>query len=813
MKSKLFALAAAVSLVFGAAATAGTLEPSLQHAMTQVDLGVDLPVIVQFAEQVDKAALRAEANRLAKALYPDNPKKRKKARRKLLRKMLVDALKDQAKDSKKQVKDFLKSHKENRKVKLLWARNGVVGDVPAYLLEELAAQPGVEEVKLDARVQGPGPSTPPTAPTYWNLPATGVQELWNLGHTGTGVVVATLDTGVDASHPDLGPKWRGGPNDWFDPHGEHASPADINGHGTQVMGLIVGGSAIYYQIGMAPDAQWIAAKIFDDSNQATLGGIHEAYQWVLDPDGNSATDDAPDIVNNSWDLANAVNQCNQEFAEDLALLTASDIATVFAGGNYGPNPETSVSPANDPAVLAVGGVDSALNIDVQSSRGPGACDGGVFPHLVAPGEAVLTADLVPIYYNFVSGTSFAVAHVAGGMAVLKGAFADASASQLRASLIDTTADLGAPGPDDTYGHGMIDLAAAYARLEAELGGSPGSLQFGAADYSVDEGVASLTVTVTRTGGSTGEVSVDYATSDGTAIADADYRVVPGTLTLLDGEVSGSFTVTILDDSLVEGDEAFSVTLTNAAGATLGSPTDAQVIIIDDDVLDGDGDGVSDALDLCPNTPAGETVDADGCSAGQLDADADGVIDALDQCPNTPAGEPVGADGCSASQLDSDGDGVSDALDGCPGTLVGTAVDAVGCPVGPVDADGDGFAADQDCNDGDATVYPGAPEIPHDGLDQDCNGVDLTIDVTRARYVVGQDKLVILATSSLNAGAGLRTTIGLQNGGTVDKPLNWNNSNSRWQKTLKPFSTNFGSAPNSVTVYGPEGEVTVSVELR
>ncbi len=110
---------------------------------------------------------------------------------------------------------------------------------------------------------------------------------------------------------------------------------------------------------------------------------------------------------------------------------------MFAGGNYGPDPDTSVSPANDPAVLAVGAVDSGFNVDVLSSRGAGACDGGVFPSLVAPGDSVLTADRVPIFYNIVSGTSFAVAHVAGGMAVLKSAFPDATVTEIEASLIDT----------------------------------------------------------------------------------------------------------------------------------------------------------------------------------------------------------------------------------------------------------------------------------------------------------------------------------------------------------------------------------------
>ena len=678
MNSKLLVISAAVLLALGSAATAGTLAPTLAHALAQGDTQGDVPVIVQFAERVDKAALRGEASRLAQAAYPDDPQKRKKERRKLLRKMLVNALKDQAKGSKQLVKDFLKSHKADRTLKLLWARNSVAGDLPAYLLEELATLPGVEEVKVDATLQGPGPSAPPTAPTDWNLDATGVRSLWQMGYTGLGAVVATLDTGVDSSHPDLGPKWRGGTNSWYDPNGQHASPADVNGHGTQVMGLIVGGSSIYYQLGMAPDAQWIAAKIFNDANQATLSGIHSSYQWLLDPDGNPATDDAPDIVNNSWDLTGTVNRCNQEFAADLALLSVADIAVVFAGGNYGGGSGSSVSPANDPSVLAVGSVDSGRNIDAQSSRGPGACDGGIYPQLVAPGDTVLTADRMPLTYNYVSGTSFAVAHVAGAMAVLKGAVAGASATQLRAALIDGARDLGASGPDDTYGHGLLDLPAAYDRLMADLGGSPGSLQLNAESYSLDENVAGLTVTVTRTGGSRGDVSVDYATADGTATAGEDYAAASGTLNLADGEVSRSFTLTILDDSLVEGDETLTVTLSNPVGGSLGTSSVAQVTVLDDDVLDGDGDGVSDALDLCPGTPAGAAVDANGCSASQLDADADGVSDALDQCPATPAGEAPDASGCSASQRDGDGDGVSDALDQCPGTPAGEPVDAVGC---------------------------------------------------------------------------------------------------------------------------------------
>lgn len=96
--------------------------------------------------------------------------------------------------------------------------------------------------------------------------------------------------------------------------------------------------------------------------------------------------------------------------------------------------------------------------------------------------------------------------------------------------------------------------------------------------------------------------------------------------------------------------------------------------------DSDNDGVDDRNDLCPDTPAGVTVDEFGCP---LDTDKDGVPDYLDKCPDTPAGVQVDKTGCPK---DSDQDGVPDYLDKCPDTPAGIAVDANGCPP---DEDGDG----------------------------------------------------------------------------------------------------------------------------
>ena len=317
---------------------------------------------------------------------------------------------------------------------------------------------------------------------------------------------------------------------------------------------------------------------------------------MLDPDGDPLTDDSPDIVNNSWAFANTVDQCVQEFQADLALLRESEITVVFSGGNFGAAPDTSVSPANDTSVLAVGSVDVDMNIANSSSRGAGACDGGIYPQIVAPGVSVQTLAPVPTYINVLSGTSFAAPHISGGMALLKGAFPDATVSQLESAVLVSATDLGAAGADNDFGYGLLDLVGAYDWLTANVGGE-GSLQLESATYSLDESVAILDITVTRTGGSTGSVTVDYATSDGTATAGEDYTATSGTLTFLDGEITQTISIPLLDDTVFEGDEDFSVSLSVVTGgATLGTPDIGAITIVDDE-LSGPPEAVADTIYL------------------------------------------------------------------------------------------------------------------------------------------------------------------------------------------------------------------------
>jgi hypothetical protein len=111
---------------------------------------------------------------------------------------------------------------------------------------------------------------------------------------------------------------------------------------------------------------------------------------------------------------------------------------------------------------------------------------------------------------------------------------------------------------------------------------PGMLALSATTYSVDEGGGTVTITVQRTGGSEGTVTVNYATTNGTATAPGDYTATSGTLTFGSGVTQQTFHIPIVDDTMREAAETFTIALSGATGgATLGTAT-ATVTITDNE---------------------------------------------------------------------------------------------------------------------------------------------------------------------------------------------------------------------------------------
>lgn len=114
-------------------------------------------------------------------------------------------------------------------------------------------------------------------------------------------------------------------------------------------------------------------------------------------------------------------------------------------------------------------------------------------------------------------------------------------------------------------------------------GTQGVLQFSSANYMGDEASGSVTITVTRTGGALGTVSVPFTASAGTATTGNDFVPTNGVLTFNNGQSSRTFAVRLVDNSAIEPSETVQLTLGTPTGTSLGTPASATLTIVDDDV--------------------------------------------------------------------------------------------------------------------------------------------------------------------------------------------------------------------------------------
>jgi hypothetical protein len=158
---------------------------------------------------------------------------------------------------------------------------------------------------------------------------------------------------------------------------------------------------------------------------------------------------------------------------------------------------------------------------------------------------------------------------------------------LNGGTITYTPAAGFSGPD-AFTYTVQDAAGntstATVNVTVTAQASAGSLQFSKATYTAAENAGSATITVIRTGGSAGTVTVAYATADGSAHAGVNYTATSNTLTFGPGETSKTFSVPVRADGLVT--DGLTVTLTlsqSGGGASLGSPVTATLTITDSDL--------------------------------------------------------------------------------------------------------------------------------------------------------------------------------------------------------------------------------------
>ncbi len=347
-----------------------------------------------------------------------------------------------------------------------WIFNGFIADLAPAAVRRVAAHPAVALVRHADPIAPPrvAPAERPPAQAQaseWNIAKINAPEAWARGYRGQGVVIGGMDTGVRLEHPDLNPRYLGGAHAWNDPFEEHATPYDADGHGTHTMGTILGGDASGKDIGVAPDANWIAARMWSDGGFSSLDVTQELFQWFLDPDGDPQSDDAPRAVSNSWGFD--YDGCLIDFRRDVLAWRAAGILPVFASGNSGPGEGSSESPGNYPETFSVGATDSSDRIAGFSGRGPSDCDESwIKPDISAPGVSVRSA--VGGGWQSWSGTSMATPHVAGAAAILLSADPTLTVEELEELMKIGSLDLGDAGPDHDFGYGRLDVDAALQEL-------------------------------------------------------------------------------------------------------------------------------------------------------------------------------------------------------------------------------------------------------------------------------------------------------------------------------------------------------------
>ncbi len=370
-----------------------------------------------------------------------------------------------------------------------WITNCVRMDATKGVILEIAARRDVMSVYYNYPIELIRPEAvgAPVDPRGGRSPELGVQavrapEVWAMGITGDGILVSTLDTGVDGNHPALASRWRGldpqyaGHPEWawFDPVTNTTFPRAWGSHGTHTMGTVCGG-APGNEVGVAPGAQWIHAAVIDRvSLWQTVTDAILAFQWLIDPDGDPATNwDVPQVCSNSWGIGSWHNvppynsPCDDGFWSYLDACEAAGIVILFSAGNEGPGANTLRRPpdraTDDFRTTAVGGIDANnppnWTIYTYSSRGPTYCtptgEAAIKPEIAAPAVNVISS--VPGGgYGPMSGTSMASPHVNGVVALIREACPNLGVDEVKQIMYDTALDLGAPGKDNDFGYGLVD---------------------------------------------------------------------------------------------------------------------------------------------------------------------------------------------------------------------------------------------------------------------------------------------------------------------------------------------------------------------
>ncbi|MBP0726095.1 S8 family serine peptidase [Bacillus sp. RG28] len=458
--------------------------------------------LVKLKDQVDTVKVANEAK--AKYKQVSNVKKEL-----IARSSIVSELRIKADSSQSNLKKYLEKEKNNgnvKDIKSFYVVNGMAVTATEEVMRNIAAMPEVESIKPNevTKLIEPEKTTESTVPATdnveWSLKQIGAPDVWSLGIDGTGIVVGSLDTGVQWDHPALKTKYRGydpnnpnNPNNecnWFDATATHGSaPYDDLGHGTHTTGTMVGSEPNgTNKIGVAPGAKWIAAKAFTKDG-GTDADLIAAGEWMLAPkdkNGVPHPELAPNVINNSWGGGPEVNDWYRTIVTNWR---AANIVPVFSAGNttpYNPGgPGSVANPGNYPESFTVGATDINNKLAYFSLRGPSAYGGILKPEVSAPGVNIRSSVPGSDYQGGWNGTSMAAPQVSGLVALLLQANSSLKVDDME-KIIEQTAtpctDSQYPQtPNNGYGYGVINAFKAVTSVMQGLSDIKGQVSQDAQD--------------------------------------------------------------------------------------------------------------------------------------------------------------------------------------------------------------------------------------------------------------------------------------------------------------------------------------------
>ena len=386
--------------------------------------------------------------------------------------------------------------------------------------------------------------------------------VYRYNRTGQGVDAYIVDTGILRTHNEFGGRAIPG-YDWQ----ANNSGTDCHGHGTHVAGLL--GGRTY---GAAKNVRLYAVRIADCGGGSNAFTALTGVNWAIQ-NYEAQVPRRPAVMNISF--AFSYNDYNSGALDDAVNnAIARGITVVVAAGNFGYFSGAFTSPQGSGyGVINVAATDSN---DVR----PSFSDFGFLVDLFAPGVTIPSAGISSntAVVNM-SGTSMSSPITAGVAAMYLEAFPTASPATVSAAIVDNATNGEVVGPDPYGGQYTVNklLYSFFVPPPPHIFVFPSSTQ------TVNENVGAITVTVNRSGLDLPAVTVDYATEDGTAQQRGDYTLALGRLNFAAGQTSRSFQIFITDDGYVEGNESFTVRLSNpTGGASLGVPNTLTITIVSND---------------------------------------------------------------------------------------------------------------------------------------------------------------------------------------------------------------------------------------